>query len=64
MKRYFIGFRKVKPFLSVIQGHELAKALVESGIKTTVISDAALFAMMSRCNKVIVGTNSVMADGG
>lgn len=37
---------------------------MEADIKTTVVSDAAVFAMMSRCNKVIIGTNSVMADGG
>lgn len=50
----------------VLQGHKLAKALVEADtkIETTVVSDAAVFAMMSRCNKVIIGTNSVMADGG
>ncbi|XP_067938885.1 translation initiation factor eIF2B subunit beta-like [Watersipora subatra] len=46
------------------RGHLLAKALVELGIKTTLIGDAAIFAMMSRCNKVIIGTQSVMADGG
>ena len=54
----------MKPNFLSLQGHELAKSLVEADIKTTVVSDAAVFAMMSRCNKVIIGTNSVMADGG
>jgi translation initiation factor eIF-2B subunit beta len=38
----------------------LSKAL----IKTTLISDVAIFAMMSRVNKVIIGTHTVMANGG
>jgi len=46
------------------RGQELAKSLADSGIETTVISDAAIFAIMSRVNKVIIGTHSVMADGG
>jgi len=46
------------------RGHELAKSLAESNIETTVISDAAIFAIMSRVNKVIIGTHAVMADGG
>lgn len=39
-------------------------SLGESKIKTTLISDAAIFAMMSRVNKVIIGTHTVMANGG
>lgn len=38
--------------------------LAKSHICTTLISDAAIFAMMSRVNKVIIGTHTVMADGG
>ncbi|XP_015919139.1 translation initiation factor eIF2B subunit beta [Parasteatoda tepidariorum] len=45
-------------------GHDLAKSLAESGIQTTLIQDAAIFALMSRVDKVIVGTHSVMANGG
>ncbi|KAL0485427.1 translation initiation factor eIF-2B subunit bet [Acrasis kona] len=45
-------------------GHELVKSLSEKGISATLISDAAAFAIMSRVNKVIVGTHSVMANGG
>ncbi|KFM66930.1 Translation initiation factor eIF-2B subunit beta, partial [Stegodyphus mimosarum] len=52
---------EASPFLG---GHDLAKSLAESGIQTTLIQDAAIFAIMSRVNKVIVGTHSVMANGG
>lgn len=45
-------------------GQELAKRLAEDGIETIVITDAAIFAIMSRVNKVIIGTDTVMADGG
>lgn len=46
------------------RGHTLAASLAKSKIETTIISDAAIFAMMSRVNKVIIGTHSVLANGG
>ncbi len=45
-------------------GHQTAVALAEAGISTTLIADAAVFAMMARVNKVIVGAHGVMANGG
>lgn len=42
----------------------MAASLAKSKIQTTVIPDSAVFAMMSRINKVIIGTHTVMADGG
>ena len=45
-------------------GHDTARALSEEGISTTIISDASVYALMSRVNKVIIGTHSVMANGG
>ena len=39
-------------------------SLAKSGIDTTVINDSAVFAIMSRVNKVIIGTHTVMANGG
>ena len=54
-------FLNIKTFF---QGHELAANLAKAHIKTTLISDAAIFAMMSRVNKVIIGTHTVMANGG
>lgn len=47
-----------------MQGHELAVSLGKSKIQTTVVADSAIFAIMSRVNKVIIGTHTVMANGG
>ncbi|XP_065634012.1 uncharacterized protein LOC111999363 isoform X2 [Quercus suber] len=46
------------------QGHLLAKDLVTRGLQTTLITDSAVFAMISRVNMVIVGAHAVMANGG
>lgn len=46
------------------RGHMLAHSLANAKIETTVIPDSAIFAYMSRVNKVIIGTHSVLADGG
>lgn len=46
------------------EGHHMAKALSESGIRTTVITDSAIMAMMSRVNKVLIGAKAVLANGG
>ncbi|XAR54454.1 hypothetical protein NMG60_11029588 [Bertholletia excelsa] len=46
------------------EGHVLAKELVARGLQTTVITDSAVFAMISRVNMVIVGAHAVMANGG
>jgi len=45
-------------------GRETAVVLADAGISTTLISDAAVFAMMARVNKVIIGAHAVMANGG
>ncbi|XP_020237955.1 translation initiation factor eIF-2B subunit beta [Cajanus cajan] len=46
------------------QGQLLAKELADRGLQTTVITDAATFALISRVNMVIVGAHAVMANGG
>jgi len=46
------------------QGHKLAANLAKEKIQTTLIPDSAIFAMMARVNIVIIGTHSVMANGG
>ncbi len=38
-------------------GHKTARALADSGIETTLITDSAVFAIMSRVNKVILGAH-------
>ena len=45
-------------------GQEMAKCLCEAGIDTTVISDAAVFAVMPLVSKVFLPTHAVMANGG
>lgn len=47
-----------------MKGHKLAADLATANIATTLIPDSAIFAMMARVNKVIIGTHSVMANGG
>ncbi|KAJ3325510.1 GCD complex subunit gcd7, partial [Blyttiomyces sp. JEL0837] len=42
----------------------MALALSQAGIDTTLITDSAIFAVMSRVNKVILGTHAVFANGG
>lgn len=61
----FINFhiKNSNNHLKKFQGHEMAAKLPKK-IKTTLISDLAIFAMMSRVNKVIIGTHTVMANGG
>ncbi|KAJ2815594.1 GCD complex subunit gcd7, partial [Coemansia erecta] len=47
------------------EGHEQARALAgNANIDVVVIPDSAVFAIMSRVNKVILGTRAVMANGG
>ncbi|BDA45541.1 probable translation initiation factor eIF-2B subunit beta [Coccomyxa sp. Obi] len=45
-------------------GHELARQLAQAGLHTTAIPDAAIFAMMARVNKVLVGAHALLANGG
>jgi len=46
------------------KGHDLAANIAAPNIDIVVIPDSAIFAMMSRVNKVIIGTHSVVANGG
>ena len=41
----------------------MASNLAKAKISTTIIKDSAIFAMMARVNKVIIGTQSILADG-
>ncbi|GMM55277.1 translation initiation factor eIF2B subunit beta [Maudiozyma humilis] len=44
--------------------HEFAKKLAEHDIETIIIPDSAVFALMSRVGKVIIGTKTVFINGG
>lgn len=45
-------------------GREMAKSLNKSGISTLIVPDSAVFAIMSRVNKVLMSAHSMMANGG
>ncbi|KAI8925806.1 hypothetical protein BC831DRAFT_459496 [Entophlyctis helioformis] len=45
-------------------GQEMAASLAAAGIDTTLVTDSAIFAVMSRANKVILGAHAVLANGG
>lgn len=45
-------------------GHRMAADLAYGGLKTTLIPDTAISALMPRVNKVIVGVHAIMVDGG
>jgi translation initiation factor eIF-2B subunit beta len=47
-----------------LKGLEMANKLFKSGIKTTLISDSSIFSIMPKISKVLIGTRSVMANGG
>ena len=42
----------------------MAASLSKNKIQTTLIADSSMFGIMARVNKVIIGTHTVMADGG
>lgn len=46
------------------QGQDMAISLSNSKISTTLIADSSMFGIMGRVNKVIIGTHTVMANGG
>ncbi len=45
----------IKFIYSSYSGHEMAKNLAQMGIETTVIPDSAIFAVMPRVTKVLLG---------
>ena len=47
-----------------MSGHRMATKLSSKGIDVTVIKDSAIFALMPRISKVIMGTHAVVANGG
>lgn len=49
---YLAVFGLTAPRCHFIQGHAMAKDLAASGIETTVVTDAAIYAIMARVNKV------------
>lgn len=60
-RKFTVIVVELAPFYS---GREMAKALNKFGISTLIIPDSAVFAIMSRVNKVLLSTHSMMANGG
>ncbi|XP_038621869.1 translation initiation factor eIF-2B subunit beta [Tachyglossus aculeatus] len=60
-RKFHVIVAECAPFC---QGHEMAVNLAKENIETTVMTDAAIFAVMSRVNKVIIGTKTILANGG
>jgi translation initiation factor eIF-2B subunit beta len=48
----------------ILSNDAFRRPLMAAGLTVVVISDAAVFALMSRVNKVILGTHAVLANGG
>ncbi|KAJ3123235.1 Translation initiation factor eIF-2B subunit beta [Nowakowskiella sp. JEL0407] len=60
-------FTSRKPYSNIsisMAGQEMSLSLSKSGIKVTLIPDSAVFAVMPRVTKVIVGASGVIANGG
>jgi len=71
LTKFFIEANKTVPFELIVlesaptfEGHKTAKRLAEAGIKTNLVSDAAVFAIMSRVDKVMISAHGIMANGG
>jgi len=50
--------------LDEVPQEQFQKTLAQAGINVILIPDAAVYAIMSRVNKVILGTHAVLANGG
>lgn len=71
VKHFLLTAAKKRQFRVIVaecapdySGQDLAMSLGKEGIETTLITDSAVFAVMSRVNKVIIGTHLMLADGG
>jgi translation initiation factor eIF-2B subunit beta len=71
VSQFLVEAAKIRAFQVIVAesapsfcGQTMALDLSKQGVDTTLITDAAVFAMMARANKVIVGTHAVLANGG
>ncbi|PJF17817.1 hypothetical protein PSACC_02431 [Paramicrosporidium saccamoebae] len=71
VERFLLAAAKKRQFQVIVAegsptygGHHLCKSLAAAGVETLLISDAAIFALMARVNKVIIGCHAVTANGG
>jgi len=71
VKSFLLAAKKKRDFDVIVaeaaprfSGRGMARDLAEKEIDTTLITDSAIFAMMARVDKVIVGAHIIMANGG
>eukprot|EP01080_Neovahlkampfia_damariscottae_P009332 gene9332-1419_t len=71
VESFIIGASKERKIQVIItenppsfNGHSMAKILSSKGINCSIISDSAVFSIMPRVHKVIVGACAVVANGG
>lgn len=71
VEKFLLSAAKKRKFQVIVaegspkfNGHQLCKTLALAGVETCLISDNAIFALMARVNKVIIGCHAVTANGG
>jgi translation initiation factor eIF-2B subunit beta len=60
-RKFHVIIVENEPYLD---GHELASNLHKVGLDVTLITDSAIFTIISRVNTIIIGTYSIFANGG
>ncbi|UJR09867.1 hypothetical protein I4U23_014089 [Adineta vaga] len=60
-RQFHVFILEHAPFFT---GHKMALNLSQSNISVTVVTDSAVFAIMARVNKILIGTRSLLANGG
>lgn len=60
-RQFHVFILEHAPFFT---GHEMAVNLSQANIPVTLVTDSAVFAIMARVNKILIGTHSLLANGG
>lgn len=60
-RQFHVFILEHAPFFT---GHQMAVNLSQANIPVTVVTDSAVFAIMARVNKIVIGTRSLLANGG
>ncbi|CAF1529385.1 unnamed protein product [Adineta steineri] len=60
-RQFHVFILEHAPFFT---GHKMAINLSQANIPVTVVTDSAVFAIMARVNKILIGTRSLLANGG
>ncbi|CAF1674665.1 unnamed protein product [Adineta ricciae] len=60
-RQFHVFILEHAPFFT---GHKMAVNLSQANIPVTVVTDSAVYAIMARVNKILIGTRSLLANGG